>query len=226
VQAGAEARYLCLLFCLIMYNVYDWYLFKDGIDGEACEKLKALYKRSGWKKSYVDNKMGTAVEKKKYGEDYEEDLDVRVSDIAWVNDQWVYDLIWPYMEEANKEAGWKYRIKSAESSQLTRYKEGGFYDFHRDGTGDHLSTYHNVTNAFVHGYVRKLSMTVLLNDDFSGGCFEFTAYSNQKCSIHRIDGMSTGSIIVFPSYHEHRVSPVLKGTRHSLVTWFLGPPFE
>jgi PKHD-type hydroxylase len=211
-----------------MYNVYDWYLFKDGVDEETCEKLKDLHKRDGWKKSYVDDKMGTAVEQKKYGEhgDYKEDPDVRTSDVAWVNDQWVYDLIWPYMEEANEKAGWKYRIKSAESVQLTRYNEGGFYDFHRDGTGDHLSAYHNVTNAFIHGHVRKLSMSVLLNNDFDGGWFEFTSYCNKECSIQKMDEMTTGSVIVFPSYCEHRVSPVLAGTRYSLVTWFLGPPFE
>jgi len=134
---------LRLLLCLIMYNVYDWYFFRDGVDEETCEKLKDLHKQDGWKRSYVDEKMGTAVEQKKYGEhgDYKEDPDVRTSDVAWVNDQWVYDLIWPYMEEANEKAGWKYRIKSAESVQLTRYNEGGFYDFHRDGTGDHLSAY-------------------------------------------------------------------------------------
>lgn len=211
-----------------MYTVNEWYIFEEAIDGDTRKKLKNLHKKDGWKKSYVDETMGTAVEQKKYGDhgDYKEDPDVRTSDVAWINEQWVYDLIWPYVQEANEKAGWKYRIKSAESSQLTRYKEGGFYNFHRDGAGDHPSAYYNITNAFVHGYVRKLSMSILLNDNFSGGCFEFASYCNEKCSIDRITGMKAGSIIVFPSYMEHRVSPVTKGTRYSLVTWFLGPPFE
>jgi PKHD-type hydroxylase len=35
----------------------------------------------------------------------------------------------------------------------------------------------------------------------------------------------TGSVIVFPSDTEHRVTPVTKGIRYSLVAWFLGPPY-
>ena len=35
-----------------------------------------------------------------------------------------------------------------------------------------------------------------------------------------------GSIIVFPSFVWHRVKPVTKGTRYSLVMWNLGYPFK
>ena len=35
-----------------------------------------------------------------------------------------------------------------------------------------------------------------------------------------------GSIIVFPSFVWHRVKPVRKGTRYSLVVWHLGEPFK
>ena len=34
-----------------------------------------------------------------------------------------------------------------------------------------------------------------------------------------------GTVIVFPSYMVHRVRPVTKGTRYSLVSWFCGEPF-
>ena len=128
------------------------------------------------------------------------------------------------MEQANKEAGWRYEIKAAESCQITRYKKGGFYSFHRDGCGDHLSAYNNPQNSFLHGYVRKLSMSVMLNDNFDGGAFEFASYSKGDCVITPIEA-SSGSVIFFPSSMEHRVSPVTKGTRYSLVTWFVGPPF-
>ena len=37
--------------------------------------------------------------------------------------------------------------------------------------------------------------------------------------------LEEGSIIVFPAFMEHRVTPVTRGTRYSLVTWFVGPPF-
>ena len=71
-------------------------------------------------------------------------------------------------------------IKAAESCQITRYKKGGFYNFHSDGTGDHLSTFNSPDNKFLHGHVRKLSMSVMLNDNFEGGAFEFASYGKEE----------------------------------------------
>ena len=99
------------------------------------------------------------------------------------------------------------------------------YNFHRDGTGCHMSKYNNPTNAFMHDHVRKISMTVLLNKSFEGGDFEFTSYSKEKCEVTPVE-MNQGDIIVFPSFMEHRVAPITKGIRYSLVTWFVGPPFK
>ena len=109
--------------------------------------------------------------------------------------------------------------------QLTRYKKNGFYSFHRDGRGDHLSAYNKPDNKFIHGYVRKLSMSILLNDSYEGGELQFTSYSGEKCVIETPEFNKAGSVIVFPSGLEHRVAPVIKGIRHSLIVWFLGPPF-
>ena len=129
------------------------------------------------------------------------------------------------MVEANERAGWKYDIKGAESMQITRYKKGGFYCFHKDGKSDHLSAYDQPDNEFMHGHVRKLSMTVLLNDNYEGGEFQFATYNQEKCTIDTPEFNKTGMIVVFPSDMEHRVAPVTKGIRYSLVVWFLGPPF-
>ena len=38
--------------------------------------------------------------------------------------------------------------------------------------------------------------------------------------------MAQGTAIFFPSYMEHAVVPVTKGTRYSLVCWVLGPNFR
>ena len=127
----------------------------------------------------------------------------------------------PY--EANKIAGWNLDIKAAESMQLTRYRKGGFYDFHMDGKADHLSTYDMPDNRFMHGHVRKISMSIILNDNFEGGAFEFASYNKEECSITPIEAKA-GDLIFFCSGMEHRVAPVTKGVRYSLVNWFLGPP--
>jgi len=127
------------------------------------------------------------------------------------------------MYEANQKSGWRLDIKAAESMQLTRYKKGGFYEFHKDGCADHLSAYDNPGNPFMHGHVRKISMSILLNDNFEGGAFEFASYNKEKCVITPIEAKA-GDLIFFCSGMEHRVAPVTKGVRYSLVNWFLGPP--
>ena len=77
----------------------------------------------------------------------------------------------------------------------------------------------------MHDHVRKLSMTVLLNESFEGGDFEFASYGKEESTITPLE-MKQGDVVVFPSFMEHRVAPITKGIRYSLVTWFLGPPFK
>ena len=207
-------------------SLNEWFVFEEAIDNKTCNKLKRLGSKQ-WQTAGVDIKKGTTDEERKTGRKPKIGVDekTRVTDIAWTNDQWVYDTIWPFMMEANNKASWEYDIKAAESSQITRYKKGGFYNFHRDGGGCHLVKYNNPTNAFMDGHVRKLSMTVLLNKSFEGGDFEFTSYTKEECTITPVE-MNQGDIVVFPSWMEHRVAPITKGIRYSLVTWFLGPPFK
>ena len=211
-----------------MYSTNEWYYFIGALDKDTCNKIRSSAKGK-WEKSGVDTKKDPPTDEERItgakpipGTDKK----YRISDVVWTRDQWIYDTIWPFMQEANERAGWKYDIRSAESMQITRYKKGGFYYFHKDGRGDHLSAYDDPDNEFKHGYVRKLSMTVLLNDNYEGGEFQFATYNKEDCEIHTPEFNKKGSIIVFASDVEHRVAPVTKGIRYSLVTWFLGPPFR
>ena len=211
-----------------MHNTNEWFYFIGALDKKTCNKIKNSAKGK-WKESVVNTKKGELTDEERItGEKpiYKINKKTRISDIVWTNDQWIYDTIWPFMEEANELAGWKYDIRSAENMQITRYKKGGFYYFHKDGKSDHLSTYDTPDNEFMHGHVRKLSMTVLLNDNYEGGEFEFATYDKEECEIKTPEFNKTGSIVVFPSDMEHRVAPVTKGVRYSLVVWFLGPPFK
>ena len=194
-----------------MYCTNEYYYFMGALDKNTCDKIKKLAGQK-WKESKLES--------------FVVDKNERISDVTWTSDQWIYDTIWPFMEEANERAGWKYDIRSAEDMQITRYKKGGFYNFHKDGRGDHLSAYDLPDREFMHGNVRKLSMTVLLNDNYEGGEFQFASYNKEKCKIDTPEFNKTGSIIVLPSDMEPRVAPVTKGVRYSLVTWFLGPPFK
>ena len=208
-----------------MYATNEWYVFEETLDKNTCNKIKRLA-QDKWEPSFVNTSKEITDEERKTGPklDYKPDHKIRISEIIWANDQWLYDILWPYMLQANDKAGWKYHIKYAESCQITRYKKGGFYNFHRDGFGDHLSAYDMPDNEFLHGHVRKLSMSVMLNDNFEGGAFEFASYNKEKCNITSIEA-SAGSIIVFPSSMEHRVALVTEGIRYSVVCWFVGPSF-
>ena len=208
-----------------MYATNEWYVFEETLDKKTCNKIKRLA-QDKWEPSFVNTSKEITDEERKTGPklDYKPDHKIRISEIIWANDQWLYDILWPYMLQANDKAGWKYHIKYAESCQITRYKKGGFYNFHRDGFGDHLSAYDMPDNEFLHGHVRKLSMSVMLNDNFEGGAFEFASYNKEKCNITSIEA-SAGSIIVFPSSMEHRVALVTEGIRYSVVCWFVGPSF-
>jgi PKHD-type hydroxylase len=69
--------------------------------------------------------------------------------------------------------------------------------------------------------VRKISMTLLLNDpsEFEGGHLELMAPGKYK-------PMKQGHATCFASFLNHRVNPVTKGMRQSLVVWFGGKPFK
>jgi len=205
----------------------EWYFWTSEIDKKTCNKVKALGK-SDFKEAKVDTSKGTTDEERITGRENKPGIDKqsRISYTSWTNEQWVIDLVWPYMLEANELAGWNFDITAVESMQITKYKPGSFYGWHRDGSSDCLSAYNNPDNKFTHGKVRKLSMTVLLNGNYQGGEFQFASYNKLEPYVHAPDFKNAGSIIVFPSWIEHQVAPVTKGTRYSLVAWFVGPPFK
>lgn len=55
--------------------------------------------------------------------------------------------------------------------------------------------------------------------------YNFVILKKGKIKIDTIK-MGRGSVIIFPSYVWHRVKPVTRGKRYSLVVWNLGHPFR
>ena len=204
-----------------------WYYSTSAIDKKDCNKLKRIEKKH-FESALVDRHHEITKKERVTGinSDFGLNKKKRVSDVCWSNKQWIYDLIWPFMLEANEKAGWNFEVDAAESAQITRYKVGGFYSWHSDGGSDCLSVYDSPDNSFLNGKVRKLSMSILLNDNYDGGEFQFATYNKGEREIQTPEFNKAGSVIVFPSFLEHRVLPVTKGTRYSLVAWFLGPPFK
>jgi len=219
----------------------EWWYFTSVLDEKTCGKIKELIKTKRFKEAGVgakaqephseEDKLRGNITRCDKPTEFNKNppilnKDVRITDVSWSSDEWLYDIVWPYMEGANKSAGWNFDILGAESMQIGKYKEGAFYNWHKDGGSDSFSAYDNPANPFVDGRVRKLSMTVLLNEDYEGGELQFCSYGNEGSNISTPAFDKAGSIVVFPSFMEHRVSPVTKGTRYSLVVWFVGPPFK
>lgn len=145
----------------------------------------------------------------------------RKSDIAWLgpdpSNNYLRDLVWGYIQEANRQ-GFGFDIQYLPALQYTVYKaeDGGHYGWHTD-----MSFVNNLP------YTRKLSFTLQLSDsdEYEGGDFEIEdQYNGAALANENIRGK--GTIIIFPSFASHRITPVTKGIRRSLVAWAEGPKFR
>ena len=153
----------------------------------------------------------------------EKTKEIRNSNVSWINDWWVKKELEPYVKRANEMAGWNFNFTKSEASQFTIYEPGEYYDWHRDAQN------YPYTQGEQKGLIRKLSVTVSLSnpEDYEGGLLEFSRENdfNKKCFYKVREILPKGSICVFPSYTWHRVSPVTKGKRLSLVQWNLGDSY-
>ena len=236
-----------------MIAKYTYWYFKNALTNEQCEKIIDLghsqkilqaetrgknHKTVERKISQKDKSLEEITKKlkskklsdKKINDLIEKEGYVRDSEISWINDQWIYDLVWPFLIEANNKAGWKYDFDFAESFQFTTYKKDGFYSWHLDGHTDHNAVYgENCKNKNYRGKIRKLSMTINLSDenDYKGGNLKFDLGPHQKNRFLECKEIRPrGSIVIFPSSVYHQVTPITKGVRKSLVLWVLGKPFK
>lgn len=134
------------------------------------------------------------------------------------NTFWIFDKINYYVEQLN-DLFFNFDLNGYDTIQFTEYDSQyrGEYKYHMDMS---LSVDSSEEICF-----RKLSFVVLLDKpekDFSGGKLMFNTSSENECSEMFFE---KGSIVVFPSFLIHKVTPVTKGIRRTLVGWILGPKF-
>ena len=142
------------------------------------------------------------------------DTKKRTTTISWIpfkEMEPMYNDINIFIQKANKNHFGFNDIQITEQAQFTEYPEGGFYDWHMDTD----------VNMQYEPPVRKISMTLLLSPEnqFEGGNLELMA-PGKKVNLKQ------GHAIIFASFLNHRVAPVTKGVRQSLVMWFGGEPFK
>ncbi|WP_299766498.1 2OG-Fe(II) oxygenase [uncultured Dokdonia sp.] len=142
------------------------------------------------------------------------DEELRKSSVMFIDhipeNEWIYKKLADLAMHCNNERYWFDLLGFHQELQLTRYSEGDFFDWHLDFGAGEISA-------------RKLSMTIQLSDpdEYEGGDLQFMI--NQKIVNAPRE---KGTIIIFPSFIIHRVTPITKGTRQSIVGWVSGPPFR
>jgi PKHD-type hydroxylase len=144
----------------------------------------------------------------------ESDDTVRNSNIGWIKPEddsnWLFAKMTDIIMSMNNQYFNFDLFGLTEGFQFTEYKApAGHYSYHTDrATGSP---------------VRKLSLTMQLSDpeDYEGGDLEFL-FGKEPVSASK----ERGCITLFPSWELHRVTPVTKGKRYSLVAWVTGPNFK
>lgn len=146
------------------------------------------------------------------------DPTVRESKVGWIGAKPEMEAIWGKLAGVVAEVNrryFKYDLTGFhEPMQLGIYKaeSGGHYDWHTDAS------------SLDKGVPRKLSMALLLSNpsEFEGGEFQVKINGDEAKTLES----KRGRAWFFPSYTLHRVAPVTKGVRRSLVLWVGGPPFK
>ena len=172
---------------------------------EQCQKIIDAGRRQKPQQAKVgiDKPGGSGVDTKK-----------RTTTISWLPFEEMkpmYNDINTFIQKANRNHFGFENVAITEMAQFTEYPEGGFYDWHMDTD----------VNMQHEPPVRKISMTLLLSPEnqFEGGDLELMA-PGKKVNLKQ------GHAIIFASFLNHRVAPVTKGVRQSLVMWFGGKPFK
>ena len=207
---------------------YYWY-FKSAVPSRICDEI-VKYSKSIQDQMAVTGGYNRSQGNKPLSRQQVKDLKKkRDSDIVWLSERWIYKEVQPYVHKANASAGWNFQWDYSESCQFTQYKKGQYYDWHCDSWD---KPYQRQAGDPSNGKIRKLSVTLTLSDekDYKGGELEFDFRNldpDKKPNIKKCkEILPKGSLVVFPGFVWHRVCPVKKGTRHSLVMWSLGWPFK
>lgn len=118
------------------------------------------------------------------------------------------------VQELNEAYGFEYYAEPSRmipTVNLNRYEPGlGHIGWHTDVGG-----YEGTENC-------KLSLSILLTDDFDGGEFRL----NSGYHLEPLKDAKAGDLVAFPSFMLHQVQPVTRGERITAIVWLRGPRFK
>ena len=178
----------------------------DVFSPSECDSIVALG-RQMWGAESRSGALGVTAERLT-------DETYRKSEIVWISHNrytdWLFQKLFAVANQLNQKY-WQFELAGSQRLQFTSYKGEGHYDWHMDLAEDAPDN------------TRKLSATVQLSDpaDYDGGDLEINSGIIESAPRDR------GCITLFPSYMHHRVTPVTRGERLSLVVWIVGErPFQ
>jgi PKHD-type hydroxylase len=215
---------------------YHYWYFKSAIPEYICDQIVEMGLRKmhderkkfgdhviagttgGWRqkqagKDKIPSNTETAANLVNKGIDID-NVYLRDSSVTFLNDPNLYDLVWPFIREANQRAAWNFDWDYTEDMQFTKYSVDQFYGWHSDSSelpyrlfnpevdsirkntngspytnhfGETSPEDHQATdNSNMIGKIRKLSVTISLNnpDDYEGGNLKFDLGAHRPDQYH------------------------------------------
>ena len=142
---------------------------------------------------------------------------VRNSKISFIKHDEILQQFLEISKNVNQMCDWNFDLDAIEPLQYGEYGKKEEYGWHVD---QHNKPYND-------GRVRKISFSVFLNNDYTGGEFDLELHSpSVKDRYDTFTILPLNTALFFKSDYWHRVRPVTKGVRKSLVGWVLGPKFK
>tara|TARA_B100001996_G_scaffold273646_1_gene214501 strand:- start:129 stop:767 length:639 start_codon:yes stop_codon:yes gene_type:complete len=163
-----------------------------------------------------------------YKNDNPNNVYYRKSQSNWIKDPDALKVCNDLALKANNKSRWYLDISGgSEPLQYTQYGVGDYYNWHIDQCGRVGKLWPNEDALSV----RKVSMTIFLESEYEGGEFDLELWGYQREGISEKNKYITipakvGTAVFFQSDVFHRVRPVTKGLRKSIVAWWHGPPFD
>lgn len=184
------------------YEFADYVWYKGLFNPDEVAAIRGLWNDEHFQEASV-NMAGTELSRD----------ELRKSKIMFIKpggNDWIYDRLAQASIQANTNR-YKFDVLGFQTElQLANYSDNDFFEWHMDfGAGD-------ISN-------RKLSISVQLSDEdeYEGGELQFMINQNIITAPKE-----KGTAIIFPSFALHRVLPVTRGNRMSIVGWIAGPPYK